>query len=242
MAGREPYLHNDPRNFLIAHRGDQSHATENTLAAFWDALHAGARFAECDIQFTRDLQPVVLHDNRLKRLCGNPHARAVDLALEELHAACPLVQIPTLEELLSWMDEFAGSMHLFLEIKPTIRKKLDEEKIMSCLHPLLTPQRLDRITLISKSGSIVDAAREVFATPVGWVAEGHHPPKGPFDYIFLEKSQANRIPEWKQRQTKVVLYTINDGWEALQWHKRGGDFIETNFFNDLCRELEHGKI
>ncbi|MEK7806824.1 MAG: glycerophosphodiester phosphodiesterase family protein [Chloroflexota bacterium] len=56
-----------PLPLIIAHRGDQSTAPENTLAAFRRALSAGADGVELDVRLTLDGQLVVFHDRRLDR-------------------------------------------------------------------------------------------------------------------------------------------------------------------------------
>jgi len=70
-----------PLPLIIAHRGDQSSAPENTLAAFRRALAAGADGVELDVRLTLDGQLVVFHDGRLDRTsngCGlvNEHTLA----------------------------------------------------------------------------------------------------------------------------------------------------------------------
>ena len=53
------------RVFVIAHRGASDEAPENTLAAFQKAREAGADGVECDVVFTRDDVPVIVHDDNL---------------------------------------------------------------------------------------------------------------------------------------------------------------------------------
>ena len=56
--------------YPIAHRGYHNKENpENTLAAFQLALDNNYAI-ELDIQFTKDYQIVVFHDDNLKRLCG----------------------------------------------------------------------------------------------------------------------------------------------------------------------------
>jgi glycerophosphoryl diester phosphodiesterase len=55
------------RTLNIAHRGASSLAPENTLAAGCKALELGADMWELDVQMTADGEPVILHDNTLKR-------------------------------------------------------------------------------------------------------------------------------------------------------------------------------
>ncbi|GJQ36246.1 MAG: glycerophosphoryl diester phosphodiesterase [Anaerolineaceae bacterium] len=56
-----------PRPILLAHRGDSSHAPENTLPAFASALEKGADGVELDAQLTADGHVVVIHDPDVKR-------------------------------------------------------------------------------------------------------------------------------------------------------------------------------
>lgn len=55
---------------IAAHRGCSGAAPENTMAAFRQAVDVGADLIELDVRFTRDFQPVVLHDRLLRRTTG----------------------------------------------------------------------------------------------------------------------------------------------------------------------------
>lgn len=57
-----------PRPVLsIAHRGAASLAPENTLAAARKAHELGADLWECDVRFTKDGVPILMHDTTLRR-------------------------------------------------------------------------------------------------------------------------------------------------------------------------------
>jgi len=49
---------------IVSHRGEHDNkiVKENTLAAFDRVLHQGIWGIELDIRWTKDLQPVVIHD------------------------------------------------------------------------------------------------------------------------------------------------------------------------------------
>ena len=85
------------RPLLLAHRGDSSHAPENTLEAARIGLDSGADGWELDVRLTADGVPVVLHDESLlrttdvgRRFEGDPRAGAGFLVgqftLEEIRA------------------------------------------------------------------------------------------------------------------------------------------------------------
>ena len=53
---------------ICAHRGFNTVAPENSLAAFGAAIGMGAAEIEFDVRFTRDGIPVVAHDSKLERV------------------------------------------------------------------------------------------------------------------------------------------------------------------------------
>ncbi len=101
---------------LVSHRGEHDNHSvyENTLQAFCLARDAGVWGIECDIRWTRDLVPVVIHDPDGARVFGEPGVVA-ELDFTALRKRMPLV--PSLEELV---DELGGNTHLMLEIKQAI--------------------------------------------------------------------------------------------------------------------------
>jgi glycerophosphoryl diester phosphodiesterase len=57
---------------IIAHRGSRLEGLpENSIAAFVDAVHAGADIIELDVYSTRDGHIVVHHDDNFSRMCGS---------------------------------------------------------------------------------------------------------------------------------------------------------------------------
>lgn len=227
----------DPREWLVAHRGDHDGGIENTLGAFRFAAESGATLAECDIQFTRDLVPVVIHDDSLKRLCDLAlHVSLLDLIdLEEL--CYPYFTLLTLRKLLMWLKE-KPQLTLFIEIKPDIRKRLDDGDIATRLAALIPQAVLSHVVLISESGNILNACRDRLSCPVGWVAEGNEQAELPPDYVFMPYSEATMIDQWHSRDVKVGLYTINSGETARQLMDSGADMIETNHFSKMVAELD----
>lgn len=98
---------------IIAHRGawKERGCIENTFTAFDRARESGAWGLEFDVRFTKDDVPIVHHDPTLKRTFG----RALTLeamTFRTLRHEAPV--IPTLDEVLG---EYAGSMHLMIELK-----------------------------------------------------------------------------------------------------------------------------
>jgi glycerophosphoryl diester phosphodiesterase len=98
---------------VVSHRGeyDGRFILENTLAAFDAAVASGVWGIECDIRWTRDLKPVVIHDADLRRVFGLPRAVSA-CTLGELQRVCP--GLPTLAEVI---DRYGGKAHLMVELK-----------------------------------------------------------------------------------------------------------------------------
>lgn len=68
---------------VIAHRGSNSKALENSEEAILLAIDQGAKHIEIDVVLSKDKVPVVYHDFHLKRLTG-VNALVSDLNIEEL--------------------------------------------------------------------------------------------------------------------------------------------------------------
>jgi glycerophosphoryl diester phosphodiesterase len=83
---------------VIGHRGVPHAAPENTLAGFACAAAMGVRWVELDVQLSRDLRPVVFHDDRLERT-SNGVGRLLE---KDFDALCRL-------DVGAWFSpEFAG--------------------------------------------------------------------------------------------------------------------------------------
>ncbi len=95
---------------IIAHRGASGHAPENTLAAFRKAVAQGATFIETDLQLSRDVRLVAIHDATVNRTT-NGQGSVQDMTLADLRrldagswfgSEFTGERIPTLEEILEF--------------------------------------------------------------------------------------------------------------------------------------------
>ncbi|MFJ6108463.1 glycerophosphodiester phosphodiesterase [Pseudarthrobacter sp. NPDC092401] len=111
------------RPLLVAHRGDQYGAPENTMAAFRQATALGADVIELDVQLSRDGVPVVIHDDTLDRTTnGSGAVRCMDWdQLVQLDAGSWFGSgfagegIPALGDVLAWAADCG--VGLLIEIK-----------------------------------------------------------------------------------------------------------------------------
>ena len=109
-----------------AHRGaggwDKQYAPENTMPAFEKAVEMGADGIELDVQFSKDGEIVICHDETIDRTSnGSGAVRAY--TLKELkqfnfcsvHPEFGFVEIPTLREVLDFMKD--KDFQLNIELK-----------------------------------------------------------------------------------------------------------------------------
>jgi len=225
------------KQYLVAHRGDRAGGGENTLAGFAAAASAGARFAECDIQFSRDLVPLVVHDKNLMRLCGRPDVRVSNTLAVELQRICrPHFSLCDLPSLLAWLRE-EPDLTLFVEIKPPIRRRLTDDAIARRMAGLLPDDLLPRLVVISQSARLVDACAGILGCRIGWVAAGRREPEAAIQYVFMPWKRADEMGGWQLRGVRVGLYTVNDASQAAALRQAGTDLVETNEFSRMVQEI-----
>lgn len=224
-------------SFLVAHRGDRCGGVENTLAGFAAAAASGARYTECDIQFSRDLVPLVIHDPHLKRLCGGADVRVDGTCADELRRICePFFALSSLTELLLWLRT-VPHMTLFIEIKSPVRRRLSDRSIASRIAALLPDDLLPRLVVIGMSASLMDACAEIMRCAVGWVAGGWREPAAAMQYVFLPWQKADATGRWQASGVKVALYTVNDAATAVALRAQGADLVETNDYSRMVRGI-----
>ncbi len=101
---------------VIAHRGANREALENSWQAFEKAVDSGADRIELDIQLTKDDQPAIIHDSSLVRTT-NRTEKIAELLRIDIDRHCRLVNgehVPFLDEVLSVLGT---RIELNIEIK-----------------------------------------------------------------------------------------------------------------------------
>jgi len=100
---------------IIAHRGANAYAPENTIGAFKLALEQGADGIELDVMLSKDGQLVVIHDDSVDRTTDGI-GLVKSKTLEELKSldAGEGQRIPTLEEVF---EQFGGRLIINVELK-----------------------------------------------------------------------------------------------------------------------------
>lgn len=214
---------------LQAHRGYwKGGAQENTIAAFREARLRGALQFECDVRLSKDLIPVVFHDEDLQRLGGRPD-RVDGLTANELKRA---VSAPTLQETLT-----DPAVPRFVNIELKSKKKLDDslERRVSdvvkrnqaqnrVLFSSFNPMSLYRISLY-----LPDVPRALLVTHEE-DSDNHFVLRkmliAPFLKFHLLHLNHHMVTEdamkvWRARNIPVAVWTVN-GQEQIQKFLRMG--------------------
>ncbi|STO12971.1 Glycerophosphoryl diester phosphodiesterase [[Flavobacterium] thermophilum] len=123
--------------YIFAHRGAAGTHPENTMAAFEEALKAGADGIELDVQLTKDGEPVVIHDETVDRTTDGS-GWVKDILYRELrkfnaaakwdgrYGHCP---IPHLEEVLAWLAPTRLLVNIELKNSLVAYERLEQKVI-----------------------------------------------------------------------------------------------------------------
>jgi glycerophosphoryl diester phosphodiesterase len=213
---------------IIAHRGANREAPENTLPAFQRALEIGVQGIELDVQLTRDGMPVVHHDPHLpgKMRDGSRMAIAA-VEMSELRNWSPA---PTLDEVLYLVD---GRCRLYVEIKAAaavepVVGRLKNRRSWCALHSFdhrvaerarsLDAELATGILLVSYLVDIAGAMRAAKARDVWQQAD------------FIDRELVDHV---HGQGGRVIAWTVNDASQGLALVETGVDGI----CSDTPREL-----
>jgi glycerophosphoryl diester phosphodiesterase len=113
---------------VIGHRGTPCRAPENSLAGFGLAARSGVTWVELDVQLSRDLVPVVFHDETLDRTSsGQGRLVETDFAiLQSLDVGSWFSPAFAGERLPSW-EAVLGAL-IALDLGVNIEIKADDER------------------------------------------------------------------------------------------------------------------
>ena len=144
---------------IISHRGEYDNRSvfENTMPAFDRAREAGVWGLEFDIRWTKDLQPVVIHDPDLKRVFN------VDLQVGRTEFQALRDQFPQVPLLSEVLERYGRKLHLMVEIKAETypNPQRQNQILKDCFAALepgadyhlisLSPEMFDLITFVPPS-------------------------------------------------------------------------------------------
>lgn len=221
---------------VTAHRGASHVAPENTLSAIRAAIEAGAEWAEIDVQETKDGVVVVLHDQDLMRLAGDPR-RIADMTYEEarqLDVGAKFdpkfagERLPTLKEAI---DLARGKIKLNIELKYYGQ---GDPRLASDVARLLREEKLDKDCFVASLNyaSLEEARNEWPALRTAAIVSARvgDPTRLDVDYLSMNAKLVNlRLLRAAHRRGKQVLvWTIDDPRLATRLMDLGVDNVITN--------------
>lgn len=239
---------------IIGHRGASAYAPENTLESVKTAAEMGVDWVELDVMLTRDMVPIIFHDDTLDRTTnGSGNVAEKDWNdLKDLEAGSWFadsfsgIAIPTLEEMLELLVEL--NMGLNLEIKPTPGREVETAEVALDMlsrvwddHDRLLISSFQHVSLETAKDMAPDWNRGLLLwhedTPPNW--------KDLADYldtsvINISDQLATRefIEEIIDFEKRILVYTINDGQRARQLQGWGVD----GFFTDAPDILQENLL
>ena len=230
-AGGRPVQHRrvKPRVEIVAHRGANREAPENTIAAFERAIEIGVQGIELDVQFTRDGVPVVHHDPKLQ----DSKRPIAAMSLEEVLETAS--DTPTLDEVLDLVNE---QCRLYIEIKapaatePVVRR-LKTRRSWCAVHAFdhripafaraLDPKLTTGILLVSYLVDIAAAMRAAGAQDLWQQAD------------YIDRDLVKRVHD--DVGGRVFAWTVNDVPRARELIDMGVDVICTDSSRELVSAL-----
>ncbi|HMQ10214.1 MAG TPA: glycerophosphodiester phosphodiesterase family protein [Oligoflexia bacterium] len=213
-------------NHLIAHRGASYQAPENTLAAFKLAIDKGFDFIECDIQFSKDHQPYLFHDDRLNRTSNGDGLFKDHLAadIEKLDAGSwksnqyKNEKVPDLESVARFLKshphcqmnwEFKKDQRYFSNdylkaiAEMVSRHQLQKRLVFSSFDHELIALFYDQYPDFRYAGLVDNNFVLSFYQNANFTVEALHMSHEYFLDIFSQDKQAKDFPE-------IRIYTVND--------------------------------
>jgi glycerophosphoryl diester phosphodiesterase len=218
---------------VLAHRGANRLAPENTVAAMARALELGADGVELDVHRTADHQLVVRHD------AGGPAGVLCDLSLAQIRSAFP--EVPTLAKVL---DGCRGSL-VNIEVKnlPGDPDWDPDERAVELLAGLLEARGgADDVIVSSFHLPTVDRMRALAPqVPTGLLTFGVDPLEA-LDTVDSHGHQAVHPDVWslggpvlgaltqraRERGLRINVWTVNDSEELRRLEAAGVDAVITD--------------
>ena len=206
---------------IVSHRGEHDNITvhENTIPAFDLADRKGVWGIELDIRWTRDLNPVVIHDSDLKRVF-NADLEISRITLSELKDAFP--QVPTLSEIIK---RYGKKRHLMVEIKKeTYPDPVVQDQTLKTLFAPLTP---------------VKDYHFLSLTPEMFDLVPYAPPEVFLPIARLEVKQFSRL-SLRQSYGGINGHYLFITGRRIEKHRQAGQSIGTGYVsskNCLFREI-----
>lgn len=226
---------------LVAHRGDMTTYPENSLSALRAAAELGFTYLELDIQLSKDLKPIVIHDENIVRTTGIDKyvyaATANELSSHQVlsplqdNTSKDILNIVRLKEVVTLLNNYPD-VTLFVEIKRQSIEHFDLHAVMDATIKDLESARFN-IVIISFMQEVIEYIQRKDGYATGWalreydqvhqdIANTMQP-----NYLFCNINKIKILPTLWQGSWEWVLYDIKNPTFAYELLELGVDLIET---------------
>lgn len=230
--------------FVVAHRGFASKYPENTWSAFRAALDHGCSHLELDVQLTKDLVPVVVHDDSLLRV-GDKDLSVLESRWGDIQGVSvgenqrlshsflnePLLSLLEFSDLMSAYPDVI----VFVEIKQESISQFGVDVVLEKVHNSI--KRIsDQSVLISFNSEILFKAKE--KCRVGYVLSEYNEEALEVarslcpEFLICNYQKIGDLALW-QGQWDWFLYEIEDIKTANDWVQKGVRYIESMRVDEL---------
>lgn len=212
----------------IGHRGAKGLKIENTIESFAEAIKFGCNAIEFDVRKTKDDKLIVIHDCNLKRVWGK-NLLVKRSTLKEIKEISNNL-IPTFEEALNFIDKKLEK--ILVEIK----EEGYEDKILKVIK---SKKLLSNVIIISFIENCLEKIKELSKKiETGLIYVRHKNPlktakKLNVNYVlpFYKFTHSKNVEDFHRENIKVIVWTINNKNEILEYINKNVDGIATDFPN-----------
>ena len=215
----------EQNSFIIcAHRGASGIAPENTVAAVKLALESGAPMIEIDVQYTRDHQMVVFHDDTIERTT-NGEGAINQKSYEEIQGLdagawfSPSFAGERIPKLVDVLELIRGRAYVNLEIKPRPDTQEAQQETLELIELLSSLAMLDTCLFSSFDHRAIRYVRERMPDLPMLALNVPGDPRSPEQVIAecgadvfgcsVEELNPEMMTLCHQRGIPVAVYTVN---------------------------------
>jgi glycerophosphoryl diester phosphodiesterase len=238
-----------PDRGICAHRGASYSHPENTLAALREAVRLGAHMIEFDVQLTKDIELVVIHDSSLDRTT-NGSGKVSELTLEEIkrldagswkNPKFKDERIPTLTEVLKIMPKNVW-LNVHLKGNAELGRKAAET--------IVKENRINQSFLAcdseaAEAARIVDSRILLCNMERGDSTEGYIKRTIAMNtyFIQLRKNRADKqlsrhVKKLKKHSIRINYYGTNSSQELVKLFEAGVDFLLVDKVAEMIKAAE----
>jgi len=206
----------------VGHRGARAYEPENTLRSFKKAIELGVDAVELDVRRTRDGEIVVIHDAEVDRTTnGKGSVNALTLKEIKQLVTDKGEKIPTLGEALDFLDK---KVKILIELKETDF----EDRVIN----LIQEKALEKnVIIISFMEEALEKVRELnHEVETGLIYARHKNPikaalelRANYLLPLYRFTHTANIKKAHKNGLKVIVWTINNNEEVLEYMKKGVD-------------------